>query len=75
MEISGNTGGASLISSIDKDEEVDPILVNEIESYIQTVAEQEQTLIDMSDSPLGSGGARCVAKAIMSCKQLHEIQL
>jgi hypothetical protein len=34
MEISGNTGGASLISSIDKDEEVDPILVNEIESYI-----------------------------------------
>ena len=55
--------------------EEDPALRNEIEIYIRQVAENECNTIDMSDSPLKSYGAKCVAEMLKVCKQLEEIAL
>ena len=39
------------------------------------MVENDISQLDFSDSPLGSGGARCVASAISCCKDRHEIHL
>ncbi len=57
------------------DVDVDETLVSEIESYIQSIIESDDPVLDMSDSPLGSGGARCVAGLISYCKSLNDINL
>lgn len=37
--------------------------------------ENNEKVIDMSDSPIGSAGAKCVATAIMFCEGLEEMRL
>ena len=57
------------------DIDIEDALVQEIESYIQSIIEGNDKELDMSDSPLGSGGARCVAGLITFCKNLVSINL
>ena len=39
------------------------------------VMENNEKVIEMSDSPIGSGGAKCVAAAINFCEGLTEMKL
>jgi Ran GTPase-activating protein (RanGAP) involved in mRNA processing and transport len=50
-------------------------MVQEIENYIQSIIESNACIIEMSDTPLGSGGARCVAGLLNFCSSLTEINL
>ena len=56
-------------------EEIDEQLINEIEDYLKGVMENNEKLIEMSDSAIGSGGAKCVAAAINFCEGLEELKL
>ena len=56
-------------------EEIDEQLINEIEDYLKGVMENNEKLIEMSDSAIGSGGAKCVAAAINFCEGLLEMKL
>ena len=57
------------------EEPLDDQLVNEINDYLQGVMEDQGTLIEMSDSPIYSKGAECVAAAINYCEKVVEIRL
>ena len=56
-------------------EDIDEQLINEIEDYLKGVMENNEKGIEMSDSPIGSGGAKCVAAAINFCESLIEMKL
>lgn len=75
----GNRGGrdaqASKTEAVEFDEAIDETLINEIEDYLKGVMENNEKVIDMSDSPIGSAGAKCVATAIMFCEGLEEMRL
>ncbi len=51
-------------------EQIDEQLINEIEDYLKGVMENNEKLIEMSDSPIGSSGAKCVAAAVTFCEGL-----
>lgn len=57
------------------EEPLDEQLVSEINDYLQGVMEDNQTAIEMSDSPIKSQGAECVAAAINFCSSVVEIKL
>ena len=59
----------------DEFEEIDEQLINEIEDYLKGVMENNEKLIEMSDSAIGSSGAKCVAAAINFCEGLLELKL
>lgn len=59
----------------DEFEEIDEQLINEIEDYLKGVMENNEKLIEMSDSSIGSSGAKCVAAAINFCEGLLELKL
>ena len=50
-------------------------MINDIESYLKDVMENNEALIEMSDSPIGSSGAKCVAAAVTFCEGLKEMKL
>lgn len=50
-------------------------MISEIEEYLKGVMEGNEKVIDMSDSPIGSAGAKCVAAAISFCELLEEMRL
>ena len=54
---------------------MDEQLVNEINDYLQGIFEDRSIIIEMSDSPIKSQGAMCVADAIHSCDAVREIKL
>ena len=56
-------------------EDIDEQLINEIEDYLKGVMENNEKNIEMSDSPIGSSGAKCVAAAINFCEGLVEMKL
>jgi len=56
-------------------EEIDEVLINEIEDYLKGVMEANEKSLDMSDSPIGSSGAKCVAAAITFCEGLEVMKL
>ena len=56
-------------------EEIDEQLINEIEDYLKGVMENNEKQIEMSDSAIGSSGAKCVAAAINFCESLLEMRL
>ena len=51
----------------DVEEPLDEHLVNEINDYLQGIMEDKGNLIEMSDSPIKSQGAECVAAAVCFC--------
>ena len=51
-------------------EQIDEQMINEIEEYLKGVMENNEKLIEMSDSPIGSSGAKCVAAAVTVCEGL-----
>ena len=52
----------------DVEDPLDEHLVNEINDYLQGIMEDKGTLIEMSDSPIKSQGAECVAAAVCFCE-------
>lgn len=42
-------------------------MVQDIENYLKDIMENSETVIEMSDSPIGSTGARCVSAAVPFC--------
>ena len=50
-------------------------MINEIEDYLKGVMENNEKQIEMSDSPIGSSGAKCVAAAVTFCEGLQEMKL
>lgn len=78
-QVIGSSGGANTGSSGDNMDDdlndMDENLLNEIEDYLKGVMECNEKVIDMSDSQIGSGGAKCVATAITFCEGLEEMRL
>ena len=62
------------ISQEDTDD-IDMALLGEIEEYLRGVMENNETIIEMSDSPIGSGGAKAVAAVLCLCDALKEVQM
>jgi hypothetical protein len=56
-------------------EQIDEQLINEIEDYLKGVMENNEKTIEMSETPIGSSGAKCVAAAISFCEGLVQMQL
>jgi hypothetical protein len=56
-------------------EDVNLELINEIEEYVRTVMENNETQIEMSDTPLGDHGAQAVSAAVPYCEALKEINM
>ena len=54
---------------------LDEHLVNEINDYLQGIMEDGSRLIEMSDSPIKSQGAECVAAAVVFCESAIEVRL
>ena len=54
---------------------LDEHLVNEINDYLTSIMEDGSHLIDMSQSPIKSQGAECVAAAITFCENVSEVKL
>lgn len=54
---------------------LDEHLVNEINDYLTGIMEDGSPLIEMSDSPIKSQGAECVAAAIIFCERVTEVRL
>ena len=48
-------------------EEIDEELINEIENYLKEVMEQNEKVMDISQTPIGNYGAKCVAAVITLC--------
>ena len=57
------------------EEPLDVQLVNEINDYLQGIMEDGSPVIEMSDSPIRSQGAECVAAAITFCEAVVEVKL
>jgi hypothetical protein len=69
-------GGYPKQQAVDEEfEQIDEQLINEIEDYLKGVMENNEKLIEMSDSPIGSSGAKCVAAAVTFCEHLTEMKL
>ena len=56
-------------------EDLDEDLINEIESYLKDVMEQNEKVIDISETSIGNYGAKCVAAVLSLCEGLEEIRL
>jgi hypothetical protein len=54
-------------------EDVNLELINEIEDYVRQAMENNETSIEMSDTPIGSHGAQAVSAALPFCESLLEI--
>ena len=50
-------------------------LINEIENYLKDVMEQNEKVIDISETVIGNYGAKCVAAVLTLCDGLEEIRL
>ena len=60
----------------DEAETIDEQLINEIEDYLKGVMENNfEKTVEMSDTPIGSSGAKCVAAAVTFCEGLVEMKL
>lgn len=57
------------------EEPLDDQLVTEINDYLTGVMEDNQNVIEMSDSPIKSQGAICVAAAVNYCSSVTDIRL
>ena len=57
------------------EEPLEEQLINEINDYLQGIMEDSSRVIEMSDSPIKSQGAECVAAAIGFCESVLEIRL
>ena len=57
------------------EEPLDEQLVVEINDYLQGIMEDGSAVIEMSDSPIKSQGAECVAAAITFCVSVTEVRL
>ena len=72
----GYPKGPVVKASADEEfEQIDEQLINEIEDYLKGVMENNEKSIEMSDSPIGSSGAKCVAAAVTFCEGLVEMKL
>ena len=60
---------------VEAEEPLDEHLVNEINDYLTGIMEDGARVIEMSDSPIKSAGAECVAAAITFCEAVVEIRL
>lgn len=65
----------SFVEPIPMEEPLDEQLVNEINDYLTGIMEDGARSIEMSDSPIKSQGAECVAAAITFCEQVVEVRL
>jgi Ran GTPase-activating protein (RanGAP) involved in mRNA processing and transport len=54
---------------------LDEDLINEIENYLKDVMEQNEKVIDVSETMIGNYGAKCVAAVLSLCDGLEEIRL
>ena len=54
---------------------LDEHLVNEINDYLTGIMEDNSAVIEMSDSPIKSQGAECVAAAVNFCESVTEVRL
>lgn len=63
------------LPSDDDMEDIDEDMINEIEEYLKGVMENNEEGIDMSDSAIGSSGAKCVGAAISFCERLEWLKL
>jgi Ran GTPase-activating protein (RanGAP) involved in mRNA processing and transport len=50
-------------------------MINEIENYLKEVMESNEEVMDISETPIGNYGAKCVAAVITLCDALKEIRL
>ena len=50
-------------------------MINEIENYLKDVMEQNEKVIDISETQIGNYGAKCVAAVLALCDDLEEIRL
>ena len=65
----------SFVEPIPVEEPLDEQLVNEINDYLTGIMDDGSRSIEMSDSPIKSQGAECVAAAITFCEQVVEVRL
>jgi len=54
---------------------MDEDLINEIEMYLKDVMENNEKVIDISETEIGNYGAKCVAAVLTLCDGLEEIRL
>ena len=54
---------------------LDDVLIKEIEDYLSTVMQNNDSVIEMADNTIKSDGAKCVAAAIEYCPKLIEVRL
>jgi Ran GTPase-activating protein (RanGAP) involved in mRNA processing and transport len=54
---------------------LDDELINEIEMYLKDVMENNEKVIDISETQIGNYGAKCVAAVLTLCEGLEEIRL
>lgn len=64
-----------VIEPIAVEEPLDDQLINEINDYLTGIMEDGSVSIEMSDSPIKSQGAECVAAAITFCENVTEVRL
>ena len=74
-EIMGGRGQAAQASPDEKEDPLDEQLVVEINDYLQGIMEDGSNTIEMSDSPIKSQGAECVAAAINFCEAVTDVRL
>lgn len=56
-------------------EVIDEGLINDIENYLKEVMEQNEKVMDISETPIGNYGAKMCGAVITLCDGLEEIRL
>lgn len=56
-------------------EQIDEGLINDIENYLKEVMEQNEKVMDISETPIGNYGAKMCGAVITLCDGLEEIRL
>jgi len=74
-EVMVNPSRLSLDLKDTAEEPLDEHLVNEINDYLTGIMEDQANMIEMSDSPIKSQGAECVAAAINFCESVTSVRL
>jgi len=57
------------------DQEVDEELIEKMENYLKEIIEENESSIDIGDTPIGNYGANCVAAVFNIADNLEDVRL
>jgi hypothetical protein len=60
---------------VDSEDHIDEDLIDQMETYLKEVIEQNESSIDMSETPIGNYGANCVAAVFNISENLDYVKL